>query len=105
VVTNLVVNALKYSRADTEVLVRVRRAREGTVVSVVDLGPGIPGDELPRIFERFYRARDATRLDGLGMGLYITRMLVEAHGGSIWAESEVGKGSTFSFSLPDPSGR
>ncbi len=62
---------------------------------------GIPSDELPRVFARYFRARTAPRgRQGLGLGLYITRMLVQAHGGRIWVESEGGVGSTFSFSLP-----
>jgi PAS domain S-box-containing protein len=104
IVANLLVNALKYSRPEAEVFVKVARTGAETVISVVDRGPGIPADELSKVFERFYRARGSTRLDGLGLGLYISRMLVEAHGGRIWADSELGVGSTFSFSLPDVTG-
>ena len=99
-IVNLVSNALKYSAPDTLVVVRVEQRDNMVVVSVIDRGVGIPRDELPHIFERFYRARTAKRAEGLGLGLYITRLIVEAHGGRIWAESEVGKGSTFSFALP-----
>lgn len=102
VLTNLLVNALKFSGSDTEVVVRARREHRESVISVSDHGTGIPADELSRVFERFYRAKGSGRLDGLGLGLHICRMLVEAHGGRIWAESELGVGSTFSFTLPDP---
>jgi two-component system, NtrC family, sensor histidine kinase KinB len=69
---------------------------------VVDKGAGIPADELSRLFQRFTRGRAGPKADvaGLGLGLYIARLIVEAHGGRLWAESELDKGSTFSFSLP-----
>ncbi|MHB1161859.1 MAG: sensor histidine kinase [Chloroflexota bacterium] len=99
VLTNLLSNGLKYSEAE----VRVAAASvDGEVrVSVIDRGVGIPPEELPHVFEKFYRARAVQRkAEGLGLGLYITRMLVEAMDGRVWVESEVGKGSTFSFTLP-----
>ena len=67
---------------------------------MADRGVGIAPEDLPHIFERFYQVRGGRRAEGLGLGLHIARMLVEAHGGRIWAESELGKGSTFSFTLP-----
>ena len=71
------------------------------VVSIHDQGEGIPPDLLPRIFDRYFRTEvPSHKKESLGLGLYITKMLVEAHGGRIWCESEVGKGSTFSFTLP-----
>ncbi|HEX2923307.1 MAG TPA: ATP-binding protein, partial [Chloroflexota bacterium] len=70
------------------------------MVAVIDQGPGIPTEELPHLFERFYRAKGTIRKEGLGLGLYIARMLVEAHGGSIWVESRTGEGSSFTFTLP-----
>jgi signal transduction histidine kinase len=74
---------------------------DSVTVSIADRGPGIPADELPRLFARGYRAKGMRRkAEGLGLGLYITRMLVEAHGGTIWAESEPGAGATFRFKLP-----
>jgi len=101
IVTNLLSNALKYSPAGSEVTVTLS-ARDGQLVTAVaDRGPGIAPEDLPHLFERYYRtAAVRERHEGLGLGLYITRKLVEAHGGRIWVESEPGKGSTFYFSLP-----
>ncbi len=98
ILTNLLTNALKYSTG--RVLVRVAATDGWVKVSVIDCGQGIPPEELPHLFDRFYRAKGTRRTEGLGLGLYITRMLVEAHGGRIWVESEPGQGSTFSFTLP-----
>ncbi|MHB0870226.1 MAG: GAF domain-containing sensor histidine kinase [Chloroflexota bacterium] len=98
--TNLLSNALKYSQPDTDVPVTAWATNREVVVSVTDRGPGIPPEELGQLFQRRYRARGARKAEGLGLGLYITRMLVEAMGGRIWAESEVGQGSSFSFTLP-----
>ena len=97
---NLITNALKFSPPDRPVVIRVERRADEAVVSVIDQGVGIAPEELPHIFERFYRARAGRRAEGLGLGLYITRLIVEAHGGRIWVESKPGKGSTFSFALP-----
>ena len=71
------------------------------VIAVADRGPGIPSGELPRLFQRFYRTPSAAGREGTGLGLYVARLLAEAHGGSISVESEVGKGSTFRVALPD----
>ena len=101
VLTNLLTNALKYGAEGTDVVVRVAQEGAEIVTAVRDEGPGIAPEHLPRIFERYYRIDDQTRRrEGLGLGLYIAKGLVEAQGGRIWVESEVGKGSTFSFSLP-----
>ena len=98
--TNLLTNAMKYSDPGTPIEVRARRQDDRAVISISDHGPGIPPDDVPRLFERFYRAPNTRQTEGIGLGLYITHMLVQAHGGGIWVESEVGKGSTFYFTLP-----
>lgn len=100
ILANLLSNALKYSTPGSEVTVTLGREDGAAVVSVADRGAGIAAEDLPHIFERFYRANGQHRAESLGLGLYITRMLVEAHGGRIWAESEPGVGSTFTFTLP-----
>lgn len=100
ILSNLLSNAMKYSDPGTPVLVRVCVQEGEIVVSVADHGPGIPPDDVPHLFQRFYRAKGERRAEGIGLGLYITKTLVEAHDGRIWVESEVGKGSTFSFTLP-----
>ncbi len=99
--SNLLSNALKYSPGGN-VAVRGRAEPQQVVVSVSDEGPGIATPDLPRVFDRFYRAdSDLTkRTKGAGLGLYLAKAVIEAHGGSIWAESAPGKGTTFSFSLP-----
>lgn len=98
---NLLSNALKYSLPETEVTVSAERADGELKISVTDRGVGIAPEDIPHIFERFYKPKGGRKAGGLGLGLYITRMLVGAHGGRIWVESDVGKGSTFSFTLPD----
>ncbi|MHB9024635.1 MAG: PAS domain-containing sensor histidine kinase [Armatimonadota bacterium] len=98
--TNLLSNALKYSTPDTPVLVHARQVGGMVEVAVIDQGRGIDPYDLPHLFERFYRARGERKTEGIGLGLYITKLLVEAHGGRIRVESEVGKGSTFYFTLP-----
>ncbi|MCL4552979.1 MAG: ATP-binding protein, partial [Candidatus Marsarchaeota archaeon] len=100
ILTNLLTNALKYSDPGTEVLLKAQAAEKEVTVSVTDHGMGIPPEDLPHIFERYFRARGAQRTEGLGLGLYITKMLVETQGGRVWVESELGKGSTFYFTLP-----
>jgi signal transduction histidine kinase len=98
VIDNLLENALKYSHDQPVRVVVARQGAEG-VVSVIDQGVGIPVSELPRLFQRHYRATTAGTARGLGLGLYAARLIIEAHGGRIWAESEPGKGSAFHFAL------
>ncbi len=101
IVTNLLSNALKYSAPGTEVTIHVNRRDDEVVVSVTDRGRGISPEQLSHLFEPYQRIRLATApRESLGLGLYITRGLVEAHGGKLWVESKVGEGSTFSFTLP-----
>jgi two-component system, OmpR family, phosphate regulon sensor histidine kinase PhoR len=101
VVTNLLHNAIKFTPAGGQVTVSAQRQGDEIVVAVRDTGVGIPDDDLPRIFERFYKAdRARSSGGGTGLGLAIARHIVEAHGGRIWAESREGHGSTFFFTLP-----
>ncbi|HEY3359928.1 MAG TPA: ATP-binding protein [Polyangia bacterium] len=104
VLTNLIDNAAKYSHEHAPVRIEVAAERGGALISVHDQGPGIPPDELTHLFDRYFRGRSARkgRRGGLGLGLYITRGLVEAHGGSLTATSSVGAGSTFLVWLPGP---
>jgi signal transduction histidine kinase len=102
VLFNLLDNAVRFTRPGGEVVVSTRRAGDRCTVRVADTGPGIPAEHLPFLFERFYRVDQArTRgQGGTGIGLAIARSVVEAHGGTIRAESEVGTGSAFTFDLP-----
>ncbi|HEX5761154.1 MAG TPA: ATP-binding protein [Thermoanaerobaculia bacterium] len=98
VLSNLLGNALKFTAEGGRVTLRLERRESAVRFSVRDTGPGIPEDKLPGIFERFAQANGDR--SGLGLGLYISRWIVEEHGGTIAVESEVGRGSTFSFTLP-----
>ncbi len=100
VVTNLVHNAIKFTPAGGRVTVSARQAGREVIVSVEDTGVGIAAADLPRIFERFYKADRARSGGGTGLGLSIARHIVQGHGGRIWAESVEGRGSAFYFSLP-----
>ena len=102
-VSNLIDNAVKYSDKQVQVTVAIGQTDPRYVtLRVVDRGAGIPGSELKRIFRRFYRAPGllATRVKGTGLGLYIVRSVARRHGGRVWAESQIEKGSTFYFTLP-----
>jgi len=102
VLGNLLENAVKYSPDGSEIFVSADDRGDHVVTSVCDRGIGIPADELAQVFERFHRGRhvSSTNYGGLGLGLYITKQIVERHGGSIWVESREGQGTTFHFSLP-----
>lgn len=105
VLGNLLENALKYSSGMEQaphVVVSARTLEDAVQFSVQDFGPGIPSEHLPRLFERFYRVEKARSREkgGTGLGLSIAKQLIEQHGGRIWVESELGKGSTFLFTLP-----
>jgi signal transduction histidine kinase len=103
VLTNLINNAMRHTPAGGAITVEARRESDSdrVVVDVCDTGEGIPPDDLPHIFERFYRGEKSRSraTGGAGLGLAITKGIVEAHGGQLWVQSEVGKGSTFSFTL------
>ena len=102
VLDNLVANAIKYSPEGGRVRIRGRVLPDEVVVTVSDEGIGIPPTEQGRVFDAFYRVDDGStrKTGGAGLGLYLARAIVEAHGGRIWVESEPGKGSSFSFTLP-----
>lgn len=102
VLTNLIENAIKFSPQGGTITVRGETSGEEVLVSVIDEGIGIPVREQERIFYRFYKVEDSSMVSvhGAGLGLYICKTLIEAHGGQIWVESELGKGSRFTFSLP-----
>jgi signal transduction histidine kinase len=99
VLGNLVGNALKFTAAGGRVVISARPAGVEIVFSVADNGPGIPQEHQAHLFDRFWQARDGDRR-GVGLGLAITKGIVEAHGGRVWVESAVGAGSTFSFAIP-----
>jgi len=106
VLHNLIGNAVKYAGEGARVIVRARQASADhprmVQIDVEDDGPGIPADELPKVFDRFYRGRDAKHgeTEGSGLGLAICKAIVQAHGGTIWAASQRGQGTRFSFTLP-----
>ncbi len=100
VIVNLLHNAIKFTATGGSITVGAQPAGEAVRFFVQDSGVGIPAEDMPRIFERFYKADRARSGGGTGLGLAISRHLVEAHGGEIWAESEEGKGSRFSFVIP-----
>ncbi len=100
ILVNLLSNALKYSPPESEVLLEVAPLGDEIEIAVSDHGVGIAPEDLPHLFARFFRARGARRPEGLGLGLYITRLLAQAHGGNVTAESQLGRGSTFRVRLP-----
>ncbi|HET9959735.1 MAG TPA: HAMP domain-containing sensor histidine kinase [Polyangiaceae bacterium] len=99
VLANLVGNALKFTAEGGRIHILVEPIDAFVQFAVADTGRGI-GTELPAIFDRFWQLADKSARSGLGLGLYISKCIVEAHGGKIWAESRVGEGSTFYFTLP-----
>jgi signal transduction histidine kinase len=104
VLNNLLDNAFRHTAEGGAVRVASRDLQPGMIqITVADTGSGIPMDDVPHLFERFYRANSngaRTNGKGYGLGLAITREIVRAHGGEIWATSEVGKGTTFVIMLP-----
>jgi signal transduction histidine kinase len=98
-ISNLVGNAIKFTPGGGCVTVSAQRAGAEVLVRVVDTGPGIPPEHLPHLFDRYWQGTRPTRR-GAGLGLPITKGIVEAHRGRIWVESTPGQGSTFSFTLP-----
>jgi PAS domain S-box-containing protein len=99
VLSNLLGNAIKFTPDGRSIRVSARQQLDTMVVSVSDDGPGIPAEHLSKVFDRFWQAKETKQM-GSGLGLSIAKGIVEAHGGTIWAESELGKGSSFYFTLP-----
>jgi signal transduction histidine kinase len=98
--TNLIENALRYTKRGGEVRLELRKKSHGVCVIVADTGQGIPADELPYIFERFYRAKGNDEKTGSGLGLAIVKRILELHGREIEVSSTLGRGTTFSFEFP-----
>lgn len=101
VLNNFVTNAMKYAPNSPVITIRVKQDDQVLTIAVTDEGPGIAQDQIPHLFDRYFRADESgQQVSGLGLGLYISAEIVERHGGTIGVESEVEKGSTFWFSLP-----
>jgi signal transduction histidine kinase len=100
VFANLLFNALKYTDSGGAITVSAQADEEKVRFSVSDTGKGIPGQYLPRVFDRFFRVPGQEEESGIGLGLSIVKDIVEAHGGAVSVESRTGEGSTFTFTLP-----
>jgi signal transduction histidine kinase len=96
---NLFTNAIKYAPG-APITILLSQVGEKVIISFIDHGPGIPKESLPLIFDRFYRVRTEKSTTGTGLGLYICKQIIEAHRGKIWAESNIGQGTTFFIELP-----
>jgi signal transduction histidine kinase len=102
VLTNLLENALKFTPTGGRITLRLTTRDDQAILSVADTGIGVPPDDLPRLFERFHRGRNASRYPGSGLGLAIVKAMVDAQGGSVRAESEVGAGTSIIVAFPLP---
>ena len=103
ILLNLLSNALKFSAPGRKVIIQARKSGGEIIISVTDKGRGISPEDCSRLFKRFFRVKGSRSSGGVGLGLYICKLLVEAHGGRIWVESKLDEGSTFHFTLPDAS--
>ncbi len=99
VITNLCGNAINYTHLGGKIDIEVREQGSDVVFSVIDNGNGIPQEDIPHLFKRFSQGTNKKRSTGTGLGLYLSRQIIEAHGGKIWLESRINKGSEFSFIL------
>jgi len=97
---NLIENAIKYSPEGSDVRIFARQERGELVIGVSNRGPGISVEDQKKLFEPFQRLENGSNAEGIGLDLVVCKHLVEAHGGRIWVESKLGKGSTFLFTLP-----
>jgi PAS domain S-box-containing protein len=100
VIVNLMSNAIKFSDPGGSVMAKLEMCKGELLFQVKDRGIGMDKKAMSHLFERFYRAEDKLARGGTGLGLFISKQIIEAHGGRIWAESKIGEGSTFSFTLP-----
>ena len=102
VIQNLLENAIRYTKLGGEMIISLKYTKEEIEFSIKDTGVGIPKDQQARVFTKFFRAANVIRMEteGSGLGLFIAKNIIEAHGGRIWFESEEGKGATFFFTLP-----
>ena len=98
--TNYLLNAIKYSPNANSVDVHVSVENSNVLVAVKDYGQGIAEEKIPHVFERYYRADNTKKVEGLGLGLYLSKQIADAHGGRTWVKSKVNEGSTFYFSIP-----
>jgi signal transduction histidine kinase len=99
VFSNLLGNAIKFCRHGDQIRVTLQRTDDHVLASVIDTGPGISSEDLPLVFDAYFSGAK-NRRNGTGLGLYITKRIVDAHEGRIWIESEVGKGTAVHFTLP-----
>jgi signal transduction histidine kinase len=97
---NLLSNAIKYSDPGGSVTFKAEKRKNDLLFQVSDQGIGMSKETLKHLFERFYRSEDKLARGGTGLGLYISKQIIEAHGGRIWVESKINEGSAFSFNLP-----
>ncbi len=106
-INNLLDNAIRYTPAGGEVTVSLKRGKKEIEFSVKDTGAGIPKSQKEHIFTKFFRGTNAVRIEteGIGLGLFIAKNIIEAHGGKIWFESKENKGTTFHFTLPMQAGK
>ena len=102
VIVNLLNNAIKFTPQDGRIIIKAGMEQDSIKICIEDNGMGIQREELPRIFNKLYSLNTSTTRssDGMGLGLYIAKAIIDSHGGNIWAESEIGKGSKFFFTLP-----
>jgi PAS domain S-box-containing protein len=99
--SNIVGNAVKFTPAEGEVRIEAERGDDAVIFSIIDNGPGISPEDLRHVFDRYWQAKSRRRgRQGIGLGLVIVKGIVEAHGGKVWVESQLGAGSRFSFSMP-----
>lgn len=99
VLINLVSNAVKYNREDGRVWICFEEGEGWIDIAVKDEGPGIPNEELPKIFDKFFRGRGSERIQGTGLALYVVKLLTSAMGGTVRVASDFGRGSTFTVTL------